>query len=219
MAPSGRPGIEGCTAEVALQPIRRSSYFKGTESHGHVTLFSLSNARPSAGGGNTDFSHGCTLPLGTGHGGSAGLRRGRLPGEIIAQPDQVAGGETRSGLQRHPNAPHPWRGSWPCAVLVATAAATPAARATEAMSAPGQSGQDLLVRSLSACDPKRTERFSVSEPARRTGVNIRMSAYATAGMPWRCTSSGPTGMVGRTCCSRHTRPHTITAAEWRRPRG
>jgi hypothetical protein len=36
--------VQGCTAEVALQPITKSSYFKGTETRGRITSFSLSDA-------------------------------------------------------------------------------------------------------------------------------------------------------------------------------
>jgi hypothetical protein len=37
--------VQGCVPTVAFQTIRKSSYFKGMETHGRVTLFSLSNAK------------------------------------------------------------------------------------------------------------------------------------------------------------------------------
>jgi hypothetical protein len=36
--------VQGCAPAVAFQAIRKSSYFKGMETSGRVTLFSLSNA-------------------------------------------------------------------------------------------------------------------------------------------------------------------------------
>jgi hypothetical protein len=36
-------GVQGCTAAVALQPISKSSYFKGTQNQGGRTSFSFSN--------------------------------------------------------------------------------------------------------------------------------------------------------------------------------
>jgi hypothetical protein len=48
-------GVQGCTAEVALQPMSKSSYFKGTERHGRITLFSLSNA--------TTFNRGAAIQV------------------------------------------------------------------------------------------------------------------------------------------------------------
>jgi hypothetical protein len=47
--------VHGCTAEVALRPISKSSYFKGTEKHGRITSFSISNA--------TTFSRGAAIQV------------------------------------------------------------------------------------------------------------------------------------------------------------
>lgn len=48
--------VQGCTAEVALQAISKSSYFKGTERHGRITLFSLSNATTLSRGASIQVS-------------------------------------------------------------------------------------------------------------------------------------------------------------------
>jgi hypothetical protein len=47
--------VRGCTAEVALQPISKSSYFKGAERRGRITSFALSNA--------TTFSRGAAIQV------------------------------------------------------------------------------------------------------------------------------------------------------------
>ena len=47
--------VQGCTAEMALQPISKSSYFKGTSRNGRNTVFFLSNA--------TTFSRGAALQV------------------------------------------------------------------------------------------------------------------------------------------------------------
>jgi hypothetical protein len=39
--------VQGCGPAVAFQTISKSSYFKGMERHGSITLFSLSNAKIS----------------------------------------------------------------------------------------------------------------------------------------------------------------------------
>jgi hypothetical protein len=46
--------VRGCTAEVALQPISKSSYFKGAETRGRITSFSLSSDA-------TTFRHGVAI--------------------------------------------------------------------------------------------------------------------------------------------------------------
>jgi hypothetical protein len=46
--------VRGCTAEVALQPISKSFYFRGAETRGRITSFSLSSDA-------TTFRHGVAI--------------------------------------------------------------------------------------------------------------------------------------------------------------
>ena len=55
-------GVRGCTADVALQPISKSSYFKGTERRGRITAFSFSN--------ETMFRRGAAIQLSVSDAGS-----------------------------------------------------------------------------------------------------------------------------------------------------